>query len=143
MSNTKYARRFAAVLATALTASSALASAEDSRVPLAEDPELFHRMTITAVANEIRERCDTIKARKVAATVYVLGVLKYAKSKGFSSDEIDEFRANKDNQEKLRQMAYAYLDENGIDREAGTGYCALGVAEIKKKSQIGKLLKSK
>jgi hypothetical protein len=136
-------RRFVAILALGLTASGALASAQDNRVPLDEDVELFTRMSTTAVANEIREKCETLAARKIAATFYVLGILKYAKSLGYNSEEIDEFRFDEANQEKLRQMAHDYLDANGVDREAETGYCALGVAEIEKKSQIGKLLKSK
>ena len=114
---------------------------ENGKPMLKDNEEVFQRLLFVAVANEIRERCDRIEARILTATFYVIGIQHYARSQGFTDEEIHEVRFNKDNQERLRAAGYAYLDENGVDRDAGTGYCALGDAEMKKKSQIGKLLK--
>lgn len=121
-----------------LAASSAMAQ---SATRLEDDAETWERLFITAAANEIRENCENIEARKVAATFYVLGIVRHAKSLGFTMEQIDTFRFDEKNQDRLRQRTYAWLDENGVDRLARTGYCTLGEAEIRKNSQIGKLLK--
>lgn len=126
------------ITAASLAASSAMAQ---SATRLEDDAETWERLFITAAANEIRENCDTIEARKVAATFYVLGIVRHAKSLGFTMEQIDAFRFDEKNQDRLRQRTYAWLDENGVDRSARTGYCALGDAEIAKNSPIGKLLK--
>jgi hypothetical protein len=109
---------------------------------LKDNAEVFARLLNTAVANEIRENCDTIEAREVKAGLYVLGIVSYAKKQGFSMDEIKAYKADPDEQARLRREGYAYLDEHGVNRSEGTGFCALGEAEIAAKSAIGKLLKS-
>jgi hypothetical protein len=122
----------AALAAMAVSANAAL---------IKDDAEVFARLLTTAVANEIRDNCDTIEARKIKATLYVLGIVSYAKKQGFSMAEIEAYKDNPDEQARLRREGYAYLDGHGVDREAGTGYCELGVAEMAAKSPIGKILK--
>jgi len=130
-----------AILGAALVAT--LASAAMAKPDLRDSDEVFSRIMTTAIANEIRDKCETIKARKIAATFYVLGVVKYAKDLGFTSEEIDDYRFDPIQQERLRVAVHAFLDENGVDREDPASYCPLGKREINAKSQIGKLLKSK
>lgn len=108
-----------------------------------DDKEVFSRLLITAIANEIRENCETIAAREIKATFYVLGIVSYAKRQGFSMDEIDTFRNDETQQNRLRAATYKYLDANGVDRSKKTGYCALGTVEMNNRTASGKLLKSR
>lgn len=127
----------------ALTLSLCLAplAALADRVKLEDDPELWNRLMYTAAANEIRDKCSKLEARTMAATFYVISIVNYAKGLGYSMNELDAWRNVEANQERLRAITESWLDENGVNREAGTGYCEAGEAEMTKKSQIGKLLK--
>jgi hypothetical protein len=116
----------------------ALAKAE-----IKDNAEIFDRLLTAAIGHEIKENCTAIDVRTLAATFYVLGIVKYASDQGFSRAEMDAYRGDPTEQERLRQATYDYLDKNGVDRTDPASYCPLGQAEIEKKSQIGKLLKSR
>jgi uncharacterized protein DUF5333 len=126
-----------------LTAIAITFAAPINAVEIKDNAEIFSRLLTTAVANEIREKCDTIEARELRATLYVLGVVSYAKKQGFTMKQIEAYRNNPDEQARLRREGYAYLDAGGVNRKAGTGYCALGEKEMAEKSKIGRLLKSR
>ena len=128
-------------LTVALCATTVVSSGAQAAL-IKDDAEIFSRLLTTAVANEIREKCSSIEAREWWATMYVLGVVSFAKKQGFSMKEIEAYRDDRGEQARLRREGYAYLDARGVDREAGTGYCELGQAEIAAKSQIGRLIKS-
>ncbi len=114
-----------------------------ARPEIKDNAEIFHRLLTTAIANEIRENCPTIEARSWRATFYVLGILRYARSQGFSMNQINAYKKDPSEQARLRREGYAYLDKNGVNRKKPTSYCPLGQREIKNKSEIGKLLKSR
>jgi hypothetical protein len=105
------------------------------------DDEIFSRLLTVAVGNEIREKCPTIEARTIAATLYFLGILNYARSIGFTKDQMFAYRDDPKNQESLRKATYAYLDKHGVNRAVPASYCTLGTAEIAQNSETGKLLK--
>ncbi len=110
---------------------------------LNDDKEVERRLLVAAVGNEIKDNCPTIEVRTIAATFFVLGIVTYAKGEGYSLDEIDAYRHDPVQQEKLRVATYAYLDSHGVNREDPQSYCPLGQAEIKQGSEIGKLIKNK
>jgi hypothetical protein len=114
-----------------------------SAAGLKDEPEVFARLLTTAIASEIRDNCDTIKARNWRATSYVLGIVSYARKQGFSMAEIEAYKNDPSEQARLRREGYAYLDTHGVDRAKATGYCALGTTEIANQSQIGRLIKSR
>lgn len=108
-----------------------------------DNAEIFHRLLTTAIANEIRDNCPTIEARKWRAMFYVLGILNYARSQGFTMAEINAYKKNPVEQARLRKEGYAYLNAHGVNRSKPDTYCPLGRTEIKNKSQIGMLLRSR
>ncbi len=126
-----------AVFVAALTVTAAAATG------IRDDKEVFSRLLTAAIGNEIKDNCPVIDVRKMAATFYVLGILTYAMNQGYSRAEIDEFRADPVQQEKLRKATYAYLDAHSVNRQDPASYCPLGEAEISADSDIGKLLKAK
>lgn len=122
---------------------SSLSASAIAKPQIKDNAEIFHRLLTAAIGHEIRDKCPTIEARRIAATLYVLGIVSYASSQGFSRAEIDAYRKTKSEQDRLRAATYAYLEENGVDRDRPESYCTLGQAEMTKNSQIGKLLKYK
>jgi hypothetical protein len=120
-----------------------LAVAPRADAAIRDEAEVFDRLLTTAIAHEIRDKCPTIEAREWAATMYILGIVRYAKGLGYTMDEINAYKADEAEQDRLRVATYAYLDANGVDRADPQSFCPLGMAEIEKRSQIGKLLKSR
>ncbi len=108
---------------------------------LSENEDVFARLLNVAIAHEIRDKCETISARELKAKLRMLNIYRFAKGLGYTHDEITTYTKDKAEQERLRQATYAFLDENGVDREEVTGYCALGEVEIENASPIGKLLR--
>ncbi len=117
--------------------------ARQQKPGLENEADIFDRLLLGAVVSEVYTNCDRIEPRKLKATVFVLGTLKMAKDKGYTMDEIDAFRFDPVQQERLRQATYAFFDENGVDRDDPESYCRFGFAEMKKNSRIGRFLKRK
>jgi len=131
-------RQGAAILAITVLSGTAIANGQ-----IKDDAEIFHRLLTAAVGNEIRDNCPTIEVRTIAATFYVIGIVNYASAQGFSRAEMDAFREDPKEQDRLRKAAHAYLDSHGVNRKDAASYCPLGKAEIEQKSEIGRLLKSR
>lgn len=130
------------ILAGLMVLALSYASSAVAKPEIKDNPEIFQRLMTTAIAHEIRDKCPTIEARKMAATFYVLGILNYARQQGFSQAEIEAYRNIESEQDRLRAATYAYLDKNGVDRSKPESHCSLGEREIASGSQVGKLIKS-
>ena len=130
-------------LTTTVVFTTILSASASNAAGIRSDEEVFSRLLTAAIGNEIKDNCPEIEVRTMAATFYVLGILNYAMNQGYSRAEIDEFRADPVQQEKLRQATYAYLDAHSVNRQDPASYCPLGQDEIAKGSEIGKLIKSK
>ncbi len=126
-----------------LLAGSMFATAVSAKSGLEDNYEVGVRLFYVAVANEIRENCDTISARMFRAINYLYALKKYANDLGYTDAEMEKLGKDKVQQERLRVAVYDYLDSNGVDREVPASYCPLGVAEINKKTPIGALLRSR
>lgn len=125
------------VLAVAISAQAA-----GAKISLKERPEIFDQLLQIGIAHEIREKCETLSARTLKAKLRLLQIYNEARALGYSYEEVKVYTRDKDEQERLRQAAYAYLDEHGVNRDDPTSYCPLGLQEMKSKSQIGNLLKA-
>jgi len=121
----------------------ALSGSAVASAGIKDNAEIFHRLLTAAIGNEIRDKCPAIEARTIAATFYVLGIVTYASRQGFSRAEMDAYRNDPKEQNRLRKAAYGYLDGHGVNRNNPASYCPLGKAEIAQNSEIGKLLKSR
>jgi len=141
-------RAFAAgLIAISLTTSASASANTDANTntspQIKDSKEVFHRLLTMAVGNEIKDNCPTIKMRSVAATFYFLGLIQYTYSLGFSRAQMDAYRNDPEQQDRLRKAAYSYLDKHGVNRKDPASYCPLGMAEITRNTEIGKLLKSR
>ena len=77
------------------------------------------------------------------AYTFLKSLERYARAKGYSDAEIEELLDNKAEKEKLRERIIADLAERGATPETPQGYCAVGLEEIAKESQAGRLLRAK
>jgi len=111
--------------------------------PIKGDEYVFKTLLKAAIAYAIQDSCKKIEPRKIRATMYMLSLGTYLKTSGYSNKDIKHYKGDKEEQEKLRSATMAYLEENGVDPEDPESYCVLGRQEMKKNSQIGKLLKAR
>jgi len=137
MNNFSKINRFAPALALALLLATPLAA----RPPLKDVPEVFDRVLTGAIVNEIFTKCDSIGPRKLKATLFVLGTVNYAKKLGYTMDDMEELRSDPAQAKRLDRAVDAYLRANGVNKKKPETYCALGEAEMEKKSLIGSFLK--
>lgn len=119
----------------ALTAFGAPASALP---PLGDNDYITDRLISARVADRIRKTCPDISARIFYAFSQARALKSWAEGQGYPKAEIDAFLDNRAEKRKIYNAAEAYLEANGATDEAG--FCALGRAEIEKKSIIGSLL---
>lgn len=116
------------------------AAAQD--VPaLSRDPRITEGLFATAMAYEIGRVCPTLDGRRVEGLAFLLSLQAYARSQGFSQDEIDAYIDDEAEFDRLEGIARERLAGMGaVEGQPGT-YCAVGQAEIAKGSQVGRLLR--
>ena len=130
------------IVTTAFAASLAF-STPVSAVGLQDETEINNGLLAVGIADEIRKRCDSISARTFTALSFLSSLKREARSKGYSSDEINRYTKSKTEKAKMRSRGEAYLASKGASTSDPASMCLLGRAEIKKRSQIGLLLRAK
>jgi hypothetical protein len=93
------------------------------------------------IAYEISEVCGSISARTLRGLSYLNQLRNHAKGLGFSNAQIDAFRKNKVEQDRLESIARQRLSGMGAASGDAASHCAVGRAEIAKESTIGYLLR--
>lgn len=128
----------AALLAFALPAASA-----DAKPSLRDVPEIEDALFAVAIADEVRDYCDTINARLFKA----IGVLRRLKARandlGYTDDEIRAYIESDAEKARMRSKGKKFLAANGVSYSKPETFCTFGRAEISKSSAIGVLLKAK
>jgi len=110
---------------------------------LKNEQEVFDRVLIGAVVSETYTHCDRINPRKFKAMLFVLGTVRVAQGLGYSMKDIDTYRFDPVQQDRLRVATLAYFKVHGVNTEDPESYCIFGEAEIANDSQIGNFLKRK
>jgi hypothetical protein len=96
-----------------------------------------------ALANEIRKKCDGISPRMFRALSFHNDLINRARSRGYSKSEIDAYINNENEQAKMIARGNEYLKQYNASLNDSASLCRAGNAEIKKRSQIGSLLRAK
>ncbi len=112
-----------------------------AKTGLGDEEGIFDRLLTGAVVSETYKNCDRIDPRKIKATFFVLGTVQMARGLGYSMDDIETFRNDKVQQDRLRTATLAYFAEHDVDTENPETYCTFGEAEIANDSHIGEFLK--
>lgn len=131
-------RLIAGLVGMALLASTALA-----KPPLRDVVEVESDLLVIGQADAIRRKCPTIVPRRVKVVFFVLNLEKRAQSLGYTKAEIDAYTDSDADKARLRAKAASLLAAKGVDTSDPQSYCAVGMTEIQKSSQIGSLLRAK
>ena len=118
-------------------------AAAAAKPPLSEVPEIENKLFAAAVGWEISEICDDIAARKLKALNEAWALKARANELGYSNDEIRAYMKSKTQKKRMRAKGEAYLKSQGAIYGQPETFCAVGRAEIAKKSAIGALLRAK
>ena len=110
---------------------------------LQDEIQINNGLLAVGIADEIRNRCDSISARTFTALGFLNSLKRSARSKGYSNDEINRYTKSKTEKAKMRKRGQAYLAQNGASTSDAASMCRLGRAEIKKRSKIGVLLRAR
>lgn len=110
---------------------------------LADEKRINDKLFVFAIANEIRKACDDISPRMLRALSFRNDLYAQARGKGYTNKQIDAYINNKAEQRKMKSRGNAYLKQFGASLSDKPSLCRVGRAEIKKRSQIGSLLRAK
>ena len=119
------------------------AGAAVARGPLKEFDPVKTGLIEIGIADAIRKKCDTISPRIWRAYNRLETLKSLAEAAGYSEEEIKAYVKDKAEKKRLLGIADRYMAERGVTKGDGESYCRLGVAEIAKDSQIGRLLRAK
>jgi hypothetical protein len=132
-------RIFAAALLAGLAAPAALAA----KVPLREESHIVGSLVAARVADAIRKSCPTISARSFVVLAKMRDLVSYARSKGYSSAEVEAFLEDPAEKARLKQLAADHLKKAGAKPGNAQSYCAAGRAEIGAGTLAGALIRSR
>ena len=128
------------ILAAALLLPASYAAA---LTPLNEEQHINHSLISAGVGDLIRRNCSSISARIFVVFRKTNDLERYALDLGYTKAEISAFLDSKVEQARVRKATNDYLASNGVVKGSEATYCALGRAEIAKKSLTGQLLRSR
>jgi hypothetical protein len=134
-----HTRIFAAALLAGLAAPAALAA----KVPLREESHIVGSLVAARVADAIRKSCPTISARTFVVLMKMSELKSYARSKGYTSAEVESFLEDPKEKARLKQLAADHLKKAGARAGEPESYCAAGRAEIARGTLAGALIRSR
>ena len=126
-----------------LTAPAMAATQDEINATLGGDAAIWRGLFALAVADEIRNNCESIEARTIRATSFVLGLYNRARDYGYSRSEIRAFQTADSTEVRMRAEVGAYFAQNGVREGVSETYCALGQSEIAAGTQAGDLLSAR
>ncbi len=134
---------FSLALAGALTLTLSAGSGAAVAHGLRSHKEINDGLTVIAIADMIRKKCDSISPRMLRAYSFAKSLESKAKAAGYDDDQIEAFVEDKQEKKRVEKAAKAYLTSKGVVLSAPQSYCAAGRNEIKQNSQIGALLRNR
>jgi len=137
MYGVKHRRR---ILQAALIALSVLAqpvAAQSLRAVASVDEALFQM----SLAYSIQKNCPALRPRLLRALGLRNRIKADARAQGFTNRQIEDHVDSNIEQARMQARVDAYLVAAGYQAGSQEGYCAVGAAEISKKTQAGRLLR--
>lgn len=118
-----------------------MAQASQAQQSLRDVGYVTEGLIAVGIAYEISQVCGSLSARTFRGLGYLNQLSNHAKGLGFSSAQIDAYRKDKAEQDRLEAIARARLAAMGAEPGNAASHCAVGRAEIAKESTIGYLLR--
>jgi hypothetical protein len=130
------------ILTLGFTAMMAAMSPAWALEPLPEETHINDSLRAGRIGDVIRKECPTISARMFVVLGKIEDLKRYALQKGYTRDEVEAFIKDRDQKNRLKAEAAAYLTQAGAVEGDPESYCKVGRDEIAKGSLIGALLRS-
>ncbi len=138
--NQRRSRAIRCVLAGAAIAIAGLPAMAQTQPPLSQNKFVNDSLRAAAIGDTIRRNCPSISARFFVALRKVRELERYARSLGYTDEQIQAFIRSPEDRARLQREARDYMLQNGVVEGEKETYCALGRAEIASKSLIGQLI---
>ncbi len=130
--------------ATALAAIGATATASASATDwsaMRADERVQRELLGASMAYIIDEQCPSIRLRRLRMVGYALSLSRHAKGLGYTSDEIETYVNDKDEQARFRALATERLLEKGAREGDAQSFCEVGRSEMEQETYVGSMLK--
>jgi hypothetical protein len=134
--------RVFSVLAVVVALASPVA-AQEERPYLGDNKPLNDALFAILVADEIRNRCDSISGRVLKGVGMLWNLVNDAKDLGYTDDEIKAYRTSDEAKAVLRARGDALMAEKNVSYDDPETFCRWGRDEIADQSLIGSLLRAK
>lgn len=118
-------------------------SAQDARPDISDNGPLNDTLFAILVADEIRNRCDSISGRVLKGVGMLWNLVNDAKDQGYTEDEITAYRNSDAAKAALRLRGEVLMAEKNVTYDDPETFCRWGRDEIAKQSLIGSLLRAK
>ncbi|TJZ90085.1 hypothetical protein FA743_16510 [Paracoccus gahaiensis] len=127
------------LIAAALMAATPAAALE----PLSSEAYVNDRLVQARVADLVRRGCPSIDARLVRAFTEARALKRYARDKGYSEAQIDDFLDSREERARIYAQADRYMVERGVVNGEPQTFCRLGRDEIAQQTVAGSLLSAR
>ena len=130
---------FSFVFAATLAIGPALA---EGKVPLPDEAHINEQLIAAAAGDMLRKTCPTLAARAIVVFTKLAQLEGYARSKGYTEEEVTVFLKDRVQKARVKSAARAYLASAGVIPDDVASYCKAGLGEIAKGTLTGSLLRS-
>ena len=126
----------------ALFMAATLPAMAEGKVPLAEESHINEQLIAAAAGDMLRQTCPSISARMLVVVLTMRDLESYARSKGYTEDEVKAFLKDRGEKARVKAAAVKYLAAAGVVTGDVESYCVVGRAEIAEETLVGTLLRS-
>ncbi|MGH1329966.1 MAG: DUF5333 family protein [Paracoccaceae bacterium] len=114
-----------------------------SAASIREDAKLQEILVSTFVVEQTRANCSDVDIRMNRTQKKILEMAEHTAEMGYSQAEIQAEVASEEGQARLSAAATDYMTSRGADMADKASICAFAQSEIKARTEVGKLLKSR
>lgn len=137
-------QKFTSHLAQAIAISALLAAPfAANAASLREDAKLQEILVTTFVVEQTRANCGEVEIRMNRTQKKIAEMAVHTAEMGYSQAEMQAEIATPEGQERLAAAATEYMTSRGADMADKASICAFAQSEIKARTEVGKLLKSR
>ncbi len=104
------------------------------------DDRIYTDLFNAGIATELKDRCANIHVRHIRGMIFLQSLYTYARRQGHSLQEIRTFLKSEEEKARLRVWATSALSAQNVDVEDTADFCAYGIQQIDKNTEIGRLL---
>ena len=112
-----------------------------AQTALKDEPQITDGLIVAGMAYEISERCDSIDVRLFRGLSYLQSLKSNARDLGYSSREIEAYVDDRDEQDRLEEIARERLATLGATHGDEASFCRVGQAQIDADTRVGWLLR--